>query len=141
MSRYFISFTHMEHGKVPFWWQAMYVIVKRALKLHGEVFNSFCVCCQIVARGMKARGSKGSIVNVSSQASQCALRDHAVYCEYWWIHLFPKRLTCAVPLMCLFLIFFTSTPCKLIVLLASLSLAHTYILYCYNSFQSMPPPL
>ncbi|XP_039990802.1 L-xylulose reductase isoform X2 [Xiphias gladius] len=34
----------------------------------------------IVARGMKARGSGGSIVNVSSQASQCALRDHAVYC-------------------------------------------------------------
>lgn len=35
---------------------------------------------QIVARGMKARGGGGSIVNVSSQASQCALRDHAVYC-------------------------------------------------------------
>uniref|UniRef100_A0A669D6L2 Dicarbonyl/L-xylulose reductase n=1 Tax=Oreochromis niloticus TaxID=8128 RepID=A0A669D6L2_ORENI len=35
---------------------------------------------QLVARGMKARGSGGSIVNVSSQASQCALRDHAVYC-------------------------------------------------------------
>uniref|UniRef100_A0A7N8XRI6 Dicarbonyl/L-xylulose reductase n=1 Tax=Mastacembelus armatus TaxID=205130 RepID=A0A7N8XRI6_9TELE len=33
-----------------------------------------------MARGMKARGSGGSIVNVSSQASQCALRDHAVYC-------------------------------------------------------------
>ncbi|XP_038160440.1 L-xylulose reductase [Cyprinodon tularosa] len=36
---------------------------------------------QIVARGMKARGSGGSIVNVSSQASSCALRDHAVYCS------------------------------------------------------------
>ncbi|XP_034784298.2 L-xylulose reductase-like, partial [Acipenser ruthenus] len=35
---------------------------------------------QIVARGMKSRGSGGSIVNVSSQASQCALQDHAVYC-------------------------------------------------------------
>ncbi|KAF3691453.1 L-xylulose reductase [Channa argus] len=35
---------------------------------------------QIVARAMKARGSGGSIVNVSSQASQCAIRDHAVYC-------------------------------------------------------------
>ncbi|XP_028826572.1 L-xylulose reductase [Denticeps clupeoides] len=35
---------------------------------------------QIVARGMKARGTGGSIVNVSSQASQCALKDHAVYC-------------------------------------------------------------
>lgn len=35
---------------------------------------------QIVARGMKARGRGGSIVNISSQASQCALKDHAVYC-------------------------------------------------------------
>ncbi|KAF6735097.1 L-xylulose reductase [Oryzias melastigma] len=35
---------------------------------------------QIVARGMKARGSGGAIVNVSSQASKRALRDHAVYC-------------------------------------------------------------
>ncbi|RXM37421.1 L-xylulose reductase [Acipenser ruthenus] len=35
---------------------------------------------QIIARGMKSRGSGGSIVNVSSQASQCALQDHAVYC-------------------------------------------------------------
>ncbi|XP_029954600.1 L-xylulose reductase-like [Salarias fasciatus] len=35
---------------------------------------------QIVARGMKERKHGGSIVNVSSQASQCALRDHAVYC-------------------------------------------------------------
>ncbi|TRY88611.1 hypothetical protein DNTS_028834 [Danionella cerebrum] len=35
---------------------------------------------QIAARGMKARGTGGSIVNVSSQASQCALKDHAVYC-------------------------------------------------------------
>ncbi|XP_066521321.1 L-xylulose reductase isoform X1 [Hoplias malabaricus] len=35
---------------------------------------------QIVARGMKSRGSGGSIVNVSSQAAQCAFKDHAVYC-------------------------------------------------------------
>ncbi|XP_023676230.1 L-xylulose reductase [Paramormyrops kingsleyae] len=35
---------------------------------------------QIVAKGMKARGSGGSIVNVSSQASQRALKDHALYC-------------------------------------------------------------
>nr|XP_057917889.1 L-xylulose reductase [Doryrhamphus excisus] len=35
---------------------------------------------QIVATGMKARGSGGSIVNVSSQASQRALKDHTVYC-------------------------------------------------------------
>ncbi|XP_055746149.1 L-xylulose reductase isoform X1 [Salvelinus fontinalis] len=35
---------------------------------------------QIVARGMKARGTGGSIVNISSQASQCALQDHTVYC-------------------------------------------------------------
>ncbi|XP_077595533.1 L-xylulose reductase [Stigmatopora nigra] len=35
---------------------------------------------QIVARGMIARDSRGSIVNVSSQASQCALKNHTVYC-------------------------------------------------------------
>ena len=28
------------------------------------------------------RGEGGAIVNVSSQASQCALKEHAVYCEY-----------------------------------------------------------
>ncbi|TSK14496.1 Beta-1,3-N-acetylglucosaminyltransferase radical fringe [Bagarius yarrelli] len=35
---------------------------------------------QIVAKGMKARGSGGSIVNISSQASHRAFKDHAVYC-------------------------------------------------------------
>ncbi|XP_032689733.1 L-xylulose reductase [Odontomachus brunneus] len=35
---------------------------------------------QIVARGMIERKSGGSIVNISSQASQAALKDHAVYC-------------------------------------------------------------
>ncbi|XP_051888634.1 L-xylulose reductase [Pristis pectinata] len=35
---------------------------------------------QIIAKGMKCRGEGGAIVNVSSQASQCALKDHAVYC-------------------------------------------------------------
>ncbi|KAF4085351.1 hypothetical protein AMELA_G00117280 [Ameiurus melas] len=35
---------------------------------------------QIVARGMKARGSGGSILNISSQASHRAFKDHAVYC-------------------------------------------------------------
>ncbi|KAM8785211.1 L-xylulose reductase [Rhynchonycteris naso] len=35
---------------------------------------------QIVARGLIARGTQGSIVNVSSQASQRALTNHSVYC-------------------------------------------------------------
>ncbi|XP_020385898.2 L-xylulose reductase [Rhincodon typus] len=35
---------------------------------------------QIIAKGMMCRGEGGSIVNISSQASKCALRDHAVYC-------------------------------------------------------------
>ncbi|XP_061665308.1 L-xylulose reductase isoform X2 [Syngnathoides biaculeatus] len=35
---------------------------------------------QLVARGMIGRQSGGSIVNVSSQASQCALKNHTVYC-------------------------------------------------------------
>lgn len=35
---------------------------------------------QTIARGMAERGRGGAIVNVSSQASQAALQDHAVYC-------------------------------------------------------------
>lgn len=35
---------------------------------------------QHVARGWIARGYRGAVVNLSSQASQAALRDHAVYC-------------------------------------------------------------
>ncbi|XP_053309342.1 L-xylulose reductase [Spea bombifrons] len=42
--------------------------------------KSALLVSQIVARQMIARGVSGSIVNVSSQASQCALQDHAVYC-------------------------------------------------------------
>lgn len=35
---------------------------------------------QQVARAWIARGHRGSVVNLSSQASQAALRDHAIYC-------------------------------------------------------------
>lgn len=35
---------------------------------------------QTVAKGMVHRGMGGAIVNVSSQASQSPLQDHAVYC-------------------------------------------------------------
>merc|ERR1711915_584328 len=35
---------------------------------------------QIVAKKMISAGSSGSIVNVSSQASQAALADHTIYC-------------------------------------------------------------
>ena len=35
---------------------------------------------QVVAKGMVERGEGGSIVNISSQASICALRNHSVYC-------------------------------------------------------------
>ncbi|XP_064405839.1 L-xylulose reductase-like [Halichondria panicea] len=35
---------------------------------------------QFIARGMVEGGVEGSIVNVSSQASQCALKEHTVYC-------------------------------------------------------------
>ena len=35
---------------------------------------------QVVAKGMVERGQGGSIVNISSQASICALRSHSVYC-------------------------------------------------------------
>ncbi|KAA8581166.1 hypothetical protein FQN60_008532 [Etheostoma spectabile] len=42
--------------------------------------QSFNVNVKAVLHVSQARRSGGSIVNVSSQASQCALRDHAVYC-------------------------------------------------------------
>lgn len=35
---------------------------------------------QVVAKDMVDKGIKGSIVNLSSQASQAALLDHAAYC-------------------------------------------------------------
>lgn len=35
---------------------------------------------QSVAKDMIERGDGGAIVNVSSQASQCALPEHTVYC-------------------------------------------------------------
>ncbi len=38
------------------------------------------VVSQVVARGMIERGTGGSIVNLSSQASIRALQDHAAYC-------------------------------------------------------------
>ncbi len=36
---------------------------------------------QCVAKDMVQRGEGGSIVNVSSQASMCALQEHTVYCK------------------------------------------------------------
>lgn len=44
---------------------------------------------QIVAQQMIAQGVAGAIVNVSSQASRRALRDHAVYCTYVWFSSTP----------------------------------------------------
>merc|ERR1712196_755284 len=46
-----------------------------AVNLRAPMF-----CTQIAAKSMIARGVKGSIVNVSSQASLVALPDHAAYC-------------------------------------------------------------
>eukprot|EP00451_Oxyrrhis_marina_P029774 CAMPEP_0204374034 /NCGR_PEP_ID=MMETSP0469-20131031/48419_1 /ASSEMBLY_ACC=CAM_ASM_000384 /TAXON_ID=2969 /ORGANISM="Oxyrrhis marina" /LENGTH=255 /DNA_ID=CAMNT_0051364579 /DNA_START=8 /DNA_END=775 /DNA_ORIENTATION=+ len=49
-----------------------------------RMFNVNCrtamLCGQHAARSMIARGVKGSIVNVSSQASLVALPDHTAYC-------------------------------------------------------------
>lgn len=42
--------------------------------------KSVFIISQVVAKGMVERGQGGSIVNISSQASQRALPDHAVYC-------------------------------------------------------------
>lgn len=67
---------------------AAIAICQPFLEATAEVFDrSFAVnvrsmlqVSQIVARNMIARKSGGSIVNLSSQASQVGLADHAVYC-------------------------------------------------------------
>lgn len=46
------------------------------INLKAVLFLSQCV-----AKDMVEQGDGGAIVNVSSQASQCALLDHTVYCE------------------------------------------------------------
>ncbi|XP_078427115.1 L-xylulose reductase-like isoform X2 [Cetorhinus maximus] len=47
-------------------------------KVFGVNVKALLHVSQIIARGMKCGGG-GSIVNISSQASQSAVRDHAVY--------------------------------------------------------------
>ncbi|XP_010171531.1 L-xylulose reductase, partial [Antrostomus carolinensis] len=44
-------------------------------------FGAVLHVSQIIARQMIAQGLPGAIVNVSSQASQRALQDHAIYCS------------------------------------------------------------
>ncbi|XP_017693156.1 PREDICTED: L-xylulose reductase isoform X2 [Lepidothrix coronata] len=57
-------------------------VTREALQRSLDVnFGAVLHVSQIVARQMIAQGAAGAIVNVSSQASQRALRDHAVYCS------------------------------------------------------------
>ncbi|XP_063396061.1 D-erythrulose reductase-like [Mytilus trossulus] len=44
-------------------------------------FNAVFNVSQVVAKAMVERGEGGSIVNISSAASQDALMDHAAYCS------------------------------------------------------------
>ncbi|XP_068119749.1 L-xylulose reductase [Hyperolius riggenbachi] len=68
---------------------AAIAIIEPFLEVTQESFDkSFAVnvraailVSQIVARQMIERGVGGSIVNVSSQASQAAIQNHAVYCS------------------------------------------------------------
>lgn len=39
------------------------------------------IITQVVARGMIARGTGGAVVNISSQASMIAVKDHTAYCS------------------------------------------------------------
>ncbi|XP_078427113.1 L-xylulose reductase-like isoform X2 [Cetorhinus maximus] len=48
-------------------------------KMFGVNVKALLHISQIIARRMKCCGGGGSIVNISSQASQSAVRDHAVY--------------------------------------------------------------
>ncbi|XP_074080959.1 L-xylulose reductase [Macrotis lagotis] len=57
-------------------------VTKEACNRSFDVnFRSVVQVSQIVCRGLIAREAPGAIVNVSSQASQCALKDHAIYCS------------------------------------------------------------
>nr|XP_031362220.1 L-xylulose reductase isoform X1 [Lonchura striata domestica] len=57
-------------------------VTRSALQRSLDVnFGAVLHVSQIVARQMIAQGVPGAIVNVSSQASKRALRDHAVYCS------------------------------------------------------------
>ncbi|XP_010719743.1 L-xylulose reductase, partial [Meleagris gallopavo] len=57
-------------------------VTREAVERSFDVnFHAVLHVSQIVARQMIAQGLPGAIVNVSSQASQRALRDHAVYCS------------------------------------------------------------
>ncbi|KAL4712284.1 hypothetical protein ACJJTC_004046 [Scirpophaga incertulas] len=42
--------------------------------------KSMLIISQIIARKMINNNIRGSIVNISSQASKCALKDHIIYC-------------------------------------------------------------
>lgn len=56
-------------------------VTKEAFDISFDVnLRAVIQVSQIVARGLIARGAPGSIVNVSSQASQRAMRNHTVYC-------------------------------------------------------------
>ncbi|XP_055553771.1 L-xylulose reductase [Falco cherrug] len=57
-------------------------VTRTALQRSFDVnFGAVLHISQIVARQMIAHGVPGAIVNVSSQASQRALQNHAVYCS------------------------------------------------------------
>ncbi|NXD02870.1 DER reductase, partial [Certhia familiaris] len=62
--------------------QSFLDVTRSALQRSLDVnFVAVLHVSQIVARQMIAQGMPGAIVNVSSQASKRALRDHAVYCS------------------------------------------------------------
>lgn len=86
MIQYTSTYRQNVHSNVALWLLLAHcprdVIFWMVLLLTRKLLSpGLCLCAQLVARGMKSRGSGGSIVNVSSQASQCALKDHAVYCK------------------------------------------------------------
>lgn len=56
-------------------------VTKEAFDISFDVnLRAVIQVSQIVARDLISRGAPGSIVNVSSQASQRAIRNHTIYC-------------------------------------------------------------
>ncbi|XP_013390500.1 L-xylulose reductase isoform X1 [Lingula anatina] len=57
-------------------------VTEENLSMHLDVnLKAMFNISQVVAKSMIDKGTGGSIVNVSSVASHCALLDHSVYCS------------------------------------------------------------
>ena len=68
--------------KIPSEWYSTVLLIANLISPCCFIFlSTYLYILKVVAKGMIDRASPGSIVNVSSQASSRALKDHTVYCS------------------------------------------------------------